>query len=122
MNKIWKYIIGAFTLWIMIYPVFFLVVLLGSFDSPIFTPLTNTSLYQTYGILGLLIPIHLLSAPIGLAMMIFYIVHIIRNQAASQTIRIIMILIILLAPFIGMPLYYYAFIWLPTPPEWAAGT
>jgi hypothetical protein len=52
-------------------------------------------------------------------MVAFYVAHAIKNQAASDTVRIIGILLIFIAPYLGMPAYYVVYILLATPPAWA---
>ena len=49
----------------------------------------------------------------------FYVIHAYKNQDASDTIRLISLLAILMFPYIGMPFYYAVFILMPKPPSWA---
>jgi hypothetical protein len=52
--------------------------------------------------------------------MAFYLIHVIRNTKADETVRITLGLGNFFMPFIAMPIYFYLFIWLEDPPGWAA--
>jgi hypothetical protein len=55
---------------------------------------------------------------LGFALVGFYVFHAIKSNNISDVIRTIAILIIIMIPYLGMPLYYIMFILLPKPPNW----
>lgn len=70
--------------------------------------------------LEFMLPIHLCSLILEIGLLIFYLVHSIKNTKASDALRIALGLGHLFLPFVAMPIYYYLHIWRETPPEWAA--
>jgi hypothetical protein len=53
------------------------------------------------------------------ALMAFYVTHAIKNQGASDFVRIVALLAVFLLPYLGMPFYYIVYILMPQPPTWA---
>lgn len=70
--------------------------------------------------LEFMLPIHLCSLILEIGLLIFYLIHTIKNTKASDAMRIALGLGHLFLPFVAMPIYYYLYIWRETPPEWAA--
>jgi hypothetical protein len=70
--------------------------------------------------LEFLLPIHVCSLSLEVGLLIFYLVHTIKNTKASDSMRIVLGLGHLFLPFVAMPIYYYLYIWKENPPEWAA--
>ena len=70
--------------------------------------------------LEIMLPIHFCSLFLEVGLLIFYLVHTIKNTKASDSIRIVLGLGHLFLPFVAMPMYYYLYIWHEDPPEWAA--
>jgi len=68
----------------------------------------------------LLLPVHFCSLFLEVGLLIFYLVHTIKNTKASESLRIVLGLGHLFLPFVAMPIYYYLYIWRENPPEWAA--
>ena len=52
-------------------------------------------------------------------LLIFYFIHVIKNRAGSDVLRILLGLGNMLMPYFSMPIYFLIFIWPETPPEWA---
>jgi hypothetical protein len=69
--------------------------------------------------LEFMIPIHVCSLLLEIGLLIFYLVHTIKNSKASDSMRIMLGLGHLFLPFVAMPVYYYLYIWRENPPEWA---
>lgn len=67
----------------------------------------------------LMLPIHLCSVFLEIGLLVFYLVHTIKNTKASDAMRIVLGLGHLFLPFVAMPVYYYLYIWRKSPPEWA---
>jgi len=63
------------------------------------------SLFGPVFILGILMGI------LSLALLIFFIMHLIRNKAMDSTERIIWILVFLFAGIVGYPIYWYMRVW-----------
>ena len=68
----------------------------------------------------LMLPIHLCSLFLEIGLLVFYLIHTIKNSKASDLMRIALGLGHLFLPFLAMPVYYYLYIWRERPPEWAA--
>jgi hypothetical protein len=49
----------------------------------------------------------------------FYLIRVIKNTTASETVRIILGVGMFFAGFIAMPTYYYLYIWRDQPLGWA---
>jgi hypothetical protein len=113
-----KILIGLATLWLVAYPVMFIgfmFLMPYTFmmsDSPEFMPFTG---------FGIIFPLHCLTMIITLSLMVFYLIHVIKNTTASETVRVILGVGIFFMPYIVMTLYYYLFIWRDVPPDWAVG-
>lgn len=50
-----------------------------------------------------------------LALVVFYLIHVIKNTRADETVRKILGVCMFFLPFIAMPIYYYIYLWLDTP-------
>lgn len=70
--------------------------------------------------LEFMLPLHLCSLSLEVVLLIFYLIHTIKNTKASDSMRILLGLGHLFLPFFAMPIYYYLYIWREHPPEWAA--
>lgn len=70
--------------------------------------------------LEFMLPIHVCSLFLEVGLLIFYLVHTIKNTKANDSMRIVLGLGHLFLPFVAMPIYYYLYIWKENPPEWAA--
>jgi hypothetical protein len=123
----YKILIGIGTIWYVLYPLLFIAVwfmmvfgmglmplLAGSGESPGSAP--PFLMFPFFSIF----PLHFCTIFIGLGLMVFYLIHVIRNTQADETIRIVLGVGCFFIPFIAMPIYYYLYIWLEHPPVWAA--
>jgi hypothetical protein len=123
LSKPVKIIVGIATLWYVLYPLVFIG---GMFLSMGLMPLFARGRYSSDGpfgmfpFFGIIFPLHLCTIFLGFALMAFYLVHVIKNTKGDETVRIILAVGNFFMPFITMPIYYYVYIWLDTPPEWAA--
>jgi hypothetical protein len=70
--------------------------------------------------LELMLPIHACSLFLEVGLLVFYLIHTLKNTKASDALRIVLGLGHLFLPFVAMPVYYYLYIWQENPPEWAA--
>jgi len=111
-----KWLVLASTTWLLAYPVFFLVVWLLLFQGMF----AGNSAFPLSGLLSsFLFPLQCLTAILQLALLAFYLFHILRNQSASEAARIGFALAVFIMPYLGMPAYFYLFIWRDYPPRWA---
>jgi outer membrane protein assembly factor BamB len=111
-----KWLVGLATVWLIAYPVFFLILWLLSFQA-MFSGGSEVPFIGAF--FGYLFPLHCLTAILQLVLLAFYLVHILRNQLASEAAKVGFALSIVILPYIGMPAYYYLFVWRPSPPQWA---
>lgn len=127
LNKPVKILVGLGTLWFTVYPLLFIAVWLFSFVGMGFFSFGAASSnagpesmpFFMFPFL-LIFPIHFCTIFLGFILMAFYLIHVIKNTKADETVRIILGIGTFFMPFIAMPIYYYAYIWLDEPPVWAA--
>ena len=67
----------------------------------------------------IILPVHFCSLFLEVGLLVFYVVHTIKNTKANDSMRIVLGLGHLFLPFVAMPIYYYLYIWRENPPEWA---
>jgi len=120
-SKPFKVLIGLGTLWFAIYPFLFVgVIMLSMGILPLFAGRSNNPEPFIFPFFGLIFPIHLCTIFLGFGLMVFYLIHVIKNTKADETIRILLGVGNYFLPFIAMPIYFYLYIWLDNPPAWAA--
>jgi hypothetical protein len=66
-----------------------------------------------------MLPLQCLFAVLSLAMLAFYLIHVIRNNVAQETLRVLLGLGFVFLPFLAMPVYYLTYVWPEQPPAWA---
>jgi uncharacterized membrane protein len=67
--------------------------------------------YEVFGVLQPIFIIGIIAALLSIFLLIFFIMHLVRNKKVDSTERIIWILVFLLAGGIGYPIYWYMRIW-----------
>ncbi len=125
LSKPVKILVGIGTAWLMVFPVLlgvgWLLMSFGMVAVPILLrdrfPLVAIPLFFILFII--VFAVQFATVAVQMALMVFYLVHVIKNTAASETIRIILAIGNFFIPFASMPIYYYLFIWRDRPPEWA---
>lgn len=125
MSRNVKYLVGLATAWTALYPFLFLAVWFVTFAGFVFGAAIGDDaaaplMTGFFPLFFALFPLHFLTILLSLGLMAFYVVHVIRNTNADETVRIILALGIFMLPFIAMPVYYYLYLWLENPPAWAA--
>ncbi|KAA3642365.1 MAG: hypothetical protein DWQ07_25360 [Chloroflexi bacterium] len=126
LSKTWKYIIGLATAWIVIFPFTFVFLYFAMMFSFIFTAGAEPE-QTTFGFAGVWIflifmiffVLQFFTAFLQMALSGFYLYHAIRNQAGSEILRTILAMGSFYMPFIGMPIYYFAYMWPDEIPSWA---
>lgn len=117
-----KLLIGLGTVWVAIYPLLFLAAWLSMVIGMGWTAWASRGepsappFFMTF---FAIFPLHCLTIFMQLALEVFYLIHVIKNTTAAETPRIILGVGTFFMPFVAMPVYYYLYIWLNQPPEWA---
>lgn len=128
LSRIWKIVVGFGTFLTVIYPFLFMFVwFLPFFFLPDFSSSQPPELEtwapeagRTFiGFFFLFFFVMMIFAFVQFAMMIFYIVHILKNKIAAETLHLILGVGIYLLPFFAWPAYYLIYILPETPPDWA---
>jgi hypothetical protein len=127
LSKPVKFLVGIATFW---YALYLLLTVSGIvlFFSYVFVALLTggeavsnlPTLFRQILSLEFMLPIHFCSLGLEVGLLIFYLVHTIKNTQASDSMRIVLGLGHIFLPFVAMPIYYYLYIWRESPPEWAA--
>lgn len=118
-----KRIIGVATLWMLLYPLVFIVLWFAMFAS-MFATINSRGEPPVafFAIFVCTMPIHFFSAFLSLALMGFYWAHIIKNTTTADVWRIIFGVGIYVFGYFAMPLYFYFFVWREETPTWARPT
>ena len=120
LSKAQKVAIGLATAWYAFYPLLFFAIWLGLVVGMFSWGSTDSGEFPAFvGLFLAVFPLHCLTILLGFVLMPFYLIHIIKNPTASETVRIIFGVGVFMFGFIAMPLYYYLFIWRDQPPSWA---
>lgn len=118
LSKPIQILVGLGTAWLIIYPILFVAIWLAMFGVGFMAQ--NQDVQPSFMALFFAVfPLHCLTIALQLVLQVFYLIHVIKNTIASETIRIILGVGIFFLPFIAMPVYYYLFIWRDRPPDWA---
>ncbi len=125
LSKPTKILLGIGTAWLAIFPAVFVVAWMLMSIGMMVIPVLLRDRFSPAVLLLLIIPFALVFllefATIALQMflLVFYLIHIIKNTVAPESLRIIFGVGNFFMPFVSMPIYYYLFIWLDRPPDWA---
>ena len=113
-----KKIVGIATAWDALNPIVFILFLLIlpwnliTVDPALF--FASNLVVLGLVLLGLTVVVHI-------ALLVYYLIHVVKNLAAEESVRIVLGLGFFFMSTIAMPLYYYLYIWRDTPPDWAVG-
>ena len=112
-----KILVALATAWVLAYPLlFFGVVFL--FTLGMAAMLVDDPTAFPGFVFAAILPLHCLTIIVQIALMAFYLAHVIKNTTASDTARIILGVGSFFMPYVAMPIYFYFFIWREDPPEW----
>lgn len=113
-----KWVVGIATAWSVLNPIIFIaLVFVLPWDWIVVDPavfMNSTGVQIGLGLLGLTIVNQLV-------LMVFYLVHVVKNSAAEESVRIVLGLGFFFMTVVAMPVYYYLYVWRDVPPHWAAG-
>ncbi len=115
-----KILVGVLTLLVVLFPFAFLL-LWGLMAFQMFAggPSGDYPSQAFDMIFAVAFPLMCLFTIVMYGLVAFYVTHGIKNQGASDVVRIIALLAVFFLPYLGMPFYYIVFILMPKPPSWA---
>jgi hypothetical protein len=126
LSKPVKYLVGIATFWYALYLLLTMIGIVLFFGYVFIVLLTGGEsianlprLFREILSLEFMLPIHVCSLSLEVVLLIFYLIHTIKNINASDAMRIALGLGHVFLPFVAMPIYYYLYIWREHPPEWA---
>lgn len=109
MSKTLKLLLGLVTLWPFAYLILFFITIFSTFlfmggqgNGP--PPL-----------IALIFPLHLLTMLIVMALMVFYIVDVFRNNQVEKDKKVLWAVVLFMGNMIAMPVYWYIYIWKAIP-------
>lgn len=115
-----KLIVGAATLWMLVYPLFFILMWFVTVAGIAMTAAVREEPpVALFGIFFCVMPFHILTIVLSFVLMAFYWAHIIKNAETSDALRIIFGIGIFLFGYLAMPIYFVFFIWRDEIPIWA---
>ena len=115
-----KALVGVLTTLVVLVP-FGIFLLWGLMAIPAFmgTPSGDDPFLAFDIVFAFAFPLMCVFSALMYALIAFYVAHAVKNQGASDVVRIVALLLIYFLPYLGMPVYYLLFILLPRPPSWA---
>jgi hypothetical protein len=119
LNNTYKILVGLATLWVMLYPLLFLCVWLTFPLSMLLPESTAQEFPFAFVSFFAVIPFHCFTIFLQMALSVFYLVHVLKNVNAAETVRIVLGVGVFFLPYVAMPIYYYLYIWREQPPAWA---
>ncbi len=125
LSKQVKVLIGIGTAWLVIFPVVFIIAWMLMSIGMMAIPVLLRDRFSPAVLLLLIIPfvfifvLEFATIALQMFLLVFYLIHIIKNTVASESLRMIFGVGNFFMPFVSMPIYYCLFIWLDRPPVWA---
>ena len=110
MNKPVKLLLGILTIWPLIYAIFFFINFAQSFYLMVVHGSGETILYRWFDFHTLLL-IHLIIMVWNFILIVFYIIHAVRNGALKNEMKALWAAIIFMGSVLVMPVYWYLNIW-----------
>ena len=118
LNKPVRLLIGALTLWPIVYLVIFMFVcVIGFFiSSAAFTnssrlPQTSPPQFFPFPLFGVFIALHIFTIFLIYGLMALYIVDVFRNDYITGDRKVLWVAVLFLGSFIAMPIYWYLYFW-----------
>jgi len=118
-----KILIGVLTLLVVLYPFVimpgFMMFFMFNTGFPFIDPqnISNPSdmIQSMMPFMMVFYPLMMCLSVLQLGLQVFYIIHVIKNQALTDTIRIFFAIGTFFMPYIAMPIYYFVSIWKDAP-------
>ena len=120
MTKPAKVLLGVATLWPIVYTFIFIAFFFSAFFWAPGNPETGTGMPPA---MAVFFALHLLTMLFILALTVFYIVNIFRNERVEKDKKALWAIVIFMGNAIAMPIYWYLYIWKeanaggPPPPD-----
>jgi hypothetical protein len=108
MKKPIKVLLGLATLWPFFYLILFFVVI---FSTIVFMPGPGGEPPGPPPLIALILPLHLFTMPAVMALMVFYIVNVFRNDRVDKDKKALWAVVLFMGNMIAMPIYWYLYIW-----------
>ena len=108
MKKPIKVLLGLATLWPFFYLILFFVVI---FSTIVFMPGPGGEAPGPPPLIALILPLHLLTMLAVMALMVFYIVNVFRNDRVDKDKKALWAVVLFMGNMIAMPIYWYLYIW-----------
>lgn len=112
MNKTTKILLGLATFWPFLYLILFFVFV---FSSILFMPGPGEEGSGPPLFFAVFVALHLLTMLWIMALTIFYIVNVFRNDRVEKDKKVLWAVVIFLGNMIAMPIYWYLYIWNEAP-------
>jgi hypothetical protein len=105
MKKSSKVLLALATIWPLIYMVFFIGVIF-----------LNLFMGDNQGFIwAIIIPLHLLTMLWIIALTIWYMVNVFRNDRVNKDMKVLWAVVLFMGNVIAMPIYWYLYIWQDSP-------
>lgn len=109
MKQLTKLLLGLVTLWPFAYVILFIVVIAAQFFMP------GSGQPGPPSLIALIFPLHLLTMLVVMALMVFYIVNVFRNNRVENDKKALWAVVLFMGGMIAMPIYWYLYIWKEDP-------
>lgn len=115
-----KILVGVATLLMFLFPLVFVGVwFLMMFSMFLGTIREELFLLTFFLPMMIIFPLQFLMLILQLGLKVFYLTHVIKNKTGSESARVILGLTVFYLPYIGMPIYYFMYIWPDQSPDLA---
>lgn len=111
MSRSSKLFIGLLSFLPIILGIVFLITLLNMFPEFIYWDKNEPDAFTVFQTIRPIIILGILLAFLSICLLVFFIMHLVRNKKIESTERIIWVLVFLFAGGIGYPVYWYMRVW-----------
>lgn len=119
-----KILIGVLTVFAVIFPFIimpvFMMFFMSSSGFPFFDPQSVPNPNDIEAMLPFMFvfyPLMMCFSVVQLGLQIFYIIHVIKNKALTDTFRILFAIGTFLLSYVAMPIYFFVYLWKDNPQE-----
>jgi hypothetical protein len=106
MSKLGKLLLGAGTIW----PILYMFIFMGAaFSAVIFGESEPAALW------AVIIPLHLLTMLLIFGLMVFYVVNVFRNDRIKPDMKALWAIVLFMGNAFAIPIYWYLYIWRDDP-------
>jgi len=102
-----KIILGVLTLW----PPFYILIFIANVMGMIIASSANTNATVSVMSVAWIIPLHFLTIMLVLALMIFYILYIIRSDTVQEEHRIVWLIAVIVVSIPAMIVFWFMYFW-----------